>query len=189
MLVVNIKRITKSAIKNLWRSRMVSLSSVLVISVTLFVFGVLMFSNAVLNSALSQIKEKVDINVYMTTVSSEEDILALKKSLENLPEVKNVEYVSREDSLKNFRERHGSDQLTLQALDELDENPLGAVLNIQAKETSQYETIAKFLNSEENSLSIGGQSIIDKVNYSQNKIVIDRLSKIIKATEKVISRK
>ncbi len=184
MLVTNIKRITKSAIINMWRSRIVSLSSVLVMTITLFVFGSLIFSNAMLDSALNQIKDKVDINVYFTTTAPEEEIFALKKSLEILPEVGLVEYVSREEALTNFKERHKDDQLTLQALEELNDNPLGAVLNIQAKETSQYESIAQFLNSD-SALSGEGVSIIDKINYYQNKLVIDRLSKVIEATEKI----
>ncbi|MBU1557471.1 ABC transporter permease [Patescibacteria group bacterium] len=184
MFVTNTKRITKSAIINLWRSRIVSMSSILVMSITLFVFGTLIFSNAALDSALTQIQEKVDINVYFTVSAPEEEILSLKKSLESLPEVGTVEYVSREESLEKFRERHGDDQLTLQALDELEDNPLGAVLNIQAKETSQYETIASFLNSE-SVLSSEGTNLIDKVNYYQNKIVIDKLSKIISSSQKI----
>ena len=184
MLITNTKRITKSALTNMWRSRIVSLSSVLVMIITLFVFGSLIFSNAMLDSALGQIKDKVDINVYFTTTAPEEDILYLKKSIESLPEVGFVEYVSREKALENFRERHSDDQLTLQALEELNDNPLGAVLNIQAKETSQYESIASFLSSD-SALSGEGVSIIDKVNYYQNKVVIDKLSKIIIATEKI----
>lgn len=184
MFLTNFKRIIKSAFMNLWRSRVVSLSAILVVSITLFVFGSIIFSNVALNSALSRIKNKVDINVYFVTSAPEEDILSLKNSLENLPEVGSVEYISREQSLNNFRKRHGDDQLTLQALDELEDNPLGAVLNIQAKETNQYESIANFLRSG-NAVSNEEVSIIDKVNYYQNKIVIDRLTKIIDSTERV----
>ena len=68
-----------------------------------------------------------------------------KSSLEALPEVKSVEYLSSDEALAAFRERHRNDQLTLQALDELGDNPLGAVLNIKAKDISQYEAIANFL--------------------------------------------
>jgi len=182
MLTTNIKRIIKSAVSNFWRSRSVSLSAILVMTITLFVFVGIIFSNAVLDSALNQIKSKVDINVYLTTGASEEDILFLKNSLEKLPEISLVEYVSREQALKNFKEKHKDDQLTLEALNELQDNPLGAVLNIQAKETNQYENIAKFLDNE-SVLSRDGITVIDKINYYQNKIVIDRLTKIISATE------
>lgn len=184
MLIINTKRIAKSAVVNLWRSRIVSLSSILVMSITLFVFGSLIFSNALLGSVLTQIKDKVDINVYFATIAPEEEVLSVKSSLENLSEVSFVEYISREQALINFMERHRDDQLTLQALEELEQNPLGAALNIQAKETNQYETIASFLESS-NALSSEGTEIIDKVNYNQNKIVIDKLTKIISTTERI----
>lgn len=184
MLIINTKRIIKSALVNFWRNRVVSLSSILVMFITLLVFGSLIFSNALLDSVLGQIKDKVDVNVYFVTTAPENEILDLKISLENLSEVKSVEYISREQALENFKEKHKDDQLTLQALEELDENPLGATLNIQAKETSQYESIASFLNNF-TEISKDEIPIIDKINYFQNKVVIDRLTKIINTTETV----
>ena len=72
----------------------------------------------------------------------------MKGSIEGLPEVESVTYVSRETALEEFKERHSDDFLTLQALEELDDNPLGGSLNIKAKETSQYESIARFLENQ-----------------------------------------
>ncbi len=169
------KRIIKSGFVSFWRNGFVSLSSVLIITVTLFSLGGIIFAGALLNSSLQQIKQKVDVNVYFVPNAQEADILALKKKVEALPEVALVQYVSRDQALANFKERHANDQITLQALSELPDNPLGAVLNIKAKETSQYEGIAKFLDSE------GGDqgTFIDKINYYQNKTAIDTLTKMI----------
>jgi len=180
---LNLKRIIKSGFINFWRNGFVSLASILVMTVTLFVLGTVLFVGAMLDASLTQIKDKVDINVYFVTAADEEEILALKKSVEALPEVASVEYVSRDDALARFRQRHADDQLTLQALDELGENPLGANLNIKAKETSQYEDIATFLQKE-SVLTSGDTPIIDKVNYFQNKIAIDKLTKIVDSSEK-----
>ncbi len=124
------------------------------------------------------------MNVYFAPAAYEADVLDVKEELEALPEVAEVEYVSREQALEDFRGRHENDQLTLQALDELDENPLGAVLNIRAKETSQYESIATFLE-ESDALSQDGDALIDNVNYFQNKVTIDRLTDIINASERI----
>jgi len=162
----------------------VSLSTVLVMTVTLFVIGSLLFSNALLNASLSELQDKVDVNVYFLTSASETDILSLKKSLEALPEVAVAEYVSRAQALDNFKKRHENDALTLQALDELGDNPLGAVINIRAKETSQYEGIAKFLEGKE-VLSKDGVSIIEKVNFYQNKAAIDKLTRLIDSSERL----
>jgi cell division transport system permease protein len=148
---------------------------VLIITVTLFVLGGIMFTGALLKSSLEEIQAKVDVNVYFLTGAVEADILSLEKKLEALPEVASVEYISREQALVDFRERHKNDETTLAALDELSDNPLGAILNIKAKETSQYEGIAAFLDSENS----GKPGFVDRVNYYQNKAAIDTLSKMI----------
>ena len=180
MFITNIKRIAKTGFVNFCRNSIVSFSAILVMMVTLAAILSLMLSNVLLNSALVQIKNKIDVNVYVTTKASIDEIFKLKESIEILPEVEKVEYVSREQALVNFKERHRNDNLTLQALDELDENPLGAILNIQAREISQYAGIATFLESEIILLENDGK-IIEKVNYYDNKVAIDKLNKIVDA--------
>ncbi len=185
MMWISAKRIMRSGFFSFWRNGFVSLSSVLVMIITLFVITGTIFLGAILNASLQEIKNKVDINVYFVRTAPEEDILVLQKALEALPEVKApVEYVSREDALASFRQKHQDDQFTLQALDELGENPLGASLNIRAKEPSQYEGIAEFLKSK-SSLSKDGTSIIDKVNYYQNKTAIDTLTRMIDSANRL----
>ncbi|MBU1160019.1 ABC transporter permease [Patescibacteria group bacterium] len=181
MFFTKVRRVIKAGFVNFWRNGWVSLATVLIMIITLFSIGSLIFAKAILNSTLSQIQDKVDVSVYFKTDSLEEDIFALKIKLEGLGEVKSIEYISREQSLENFIERHKDNALIIQSLEELGSNPLGAVLNIKAKETSQYESIAKFLDD---SLKAGGeQSVIDKINYYQNRIVIDRLGKIVDSTK------
>ena len=182
MLITNLKRIFKTGFVNFCRNSLVSFSAIFVMIVTLTVILSLFLSKVLLNSALNQIKDKIDINVYTTIDASPDEIFNLKEVLETLSEVESIEYVSREQALLNFKERHRNDNLTLQALEELDENPLGAVLNINAKEINQYAGIASFLESEA-VLFDGNDSIIEKVNYYDNKIIIDKLNKIISASK------
>lgn len=184
MFWTKIKRVVRAGFVSFWRNSFVSLASVSVMTVTLCVIGVMLFVGVVLNASLVELRNKVDINVYFVTSAQVEDVLAMQKSLEALPEVQSVEYVSREDALAAFRARHESDQLTLQALDELGENPLGAVLNVKAKEPGQYAGIAKFLE-DQNAVSQNSTPIIDQVNYYKNKDSIDKLSRIIASATKL----
>jgi cell division transport system permease protein len=179
MFSVNIKRITKGGFVNFWRNGWVSFATVLVMVLTLFVIGGLILSNVVLTSVIASLEDKVDITVYFRTSAAEPDILAVKDSLTKLGEVESVEYVSRAEALERFKERHKENALITQSLDEVGDNPLGAALNIQAKDPSQYASITTFL--EGNILS----GILDKVNYRQNQLVIDRLSSVLRASRKV----
>jgi cell division transport system permease protein len=183
-LWVNVKRVARYGLIGFIRNGFVSLSAVLIMVITLSMFSALMIGSAALSSTLRDLTEKVDVSVYFKTNATEDDIMSMQRSLEALPEVASVEYVSADDALAAFRERHRSDQLTLQALDELGENPFGASLEIRAKETSQYETIAKYLDTEQTSGSEVG-TLIDKVNFYQNKTAIDRLTSIIETSNRL----
>lgn len=178
------KRVSKAGFLGFWRNGFLSFAQILAITIALFMIASLLFFNILSNNYLSQIKDKVDVNVYFTLNVSEEDILSLKQSLENLPEVSKVEYISKEDVLKNFKEKNQDNALILRGLEEVGDNPFSAVLNIKAKEPQKYEGIAKFLEGK-NALSQEGSVLVESVNYNKNKTIIDRLGKIIKVTEQV----
>ncbi len=185
MIRLQVKRIIIAGFLNFWRNGFVTLASVLVMTVTLFVLGSLVLTGVILNSTLSELKSKVDMNIYFTTEASENKILDLKSALEAQTTVAHVVYLSREDALAQFRERHKNDELTLSALDELGDNPLGALLNVQAKETTQYEGIAAFVN--EYPTVTATPSILDKINYfdERQRVAIDRLTRITDAGNRI----
>jgi cell division transport system permease protein len=153
-------------------------------TVALFVVGSTILFSVFLDDSLSSIRNKVDINVYFNSDAAESDIFLLKRSVEGLPEVASVEYISRDQAIENFRARHENDYLMTQALNELVDNPLGAILNIKAKEPSQYESIAKHIKAEQDSAA-PGTGLIYNVNYGKNKIVIDKLTAITEGVERI----
>lgn len=178
----NIKRTARAGFVGFWRNAFVSLAAIFVMTVTLFTIGIAIFLGALLDASLAQIKEKVDINVYFVTSAEEQDILGLKSSLEGLPDVAEVTYISRDAALEEFKSRHQNDQLTLEALEELGENPLGATLSIRARETSQYEGIEAFLK-EKRELEDPQKPFIRETNFFKNKEAIDKLTRIIDGVE------
>lgn len=182
-MFTSIRRILRSGFVGFWRNGYVSLAAIFVMVITLTVVSAILLSSELLKVSLTQIKEKVDINVYMVTTAEEPAIFALKTSLESLPDVAEVTYTSRDEALTLFRDRHKSDELTIQALEELGENPLGASLAIRARETSQYESIAAFLDTQR-TLEKPESPLIDRINFNQNKNAIDKLTSIIDGAER-----
>jgi len=124
------------------------------------------------------------VTVYFTTNATPDQEQDVQKNLQALPEVASVTYVSADQALAAFQARHANDQLTLQALDELSGNPLGASLEVRAKDPSQYAAIAQYLDAQQSQGTADGQAI-DKVNYQQNETAIERLSEIIQTSKKV----
>jgi cell division transport system permease protein len=181
-MFTSFRRIFSAGATTFSRNALVSFATVLIMTATLTIVATLMLLSAVLSNTLTAIEDKVDVNVYFTTSAQEADILSVKSHLEKLPEVARVEYTSRDKALADFRARHADDQLTLQALDQLGENPLGASLAIKATDPSKYAGIVNYLSDDAN--IPGSSSIIERVNYYQNKTVIDRLTQAIGATQK-----
>lgn len=170
--MVTLKRVIKAGYLSFRRNGWLSTATVLVIVLVLFVLGNLVFLGAFANTVFDTLESKIDISVYFRPEASEESILALKSELESLADVESTIYVSRDKALEEFRGRHGSNALILEALDELGENPLEASINVRARDPSRYASISDFL-LEKNS------PLVDKINYFENQIVIERLGSIV----------
>jgi cell division transport system permease protein len=124
--------------------------------------------------------------VYFKTEANESDVIVLQNRIKTLPEVANVDYTSREKAYEQFQTRHQDDTATLQALKEVGGNPFGASFNIKAKDPTQYEKIVKFIEDQQGisrgEESSNGNSIISRINYTDNKQAIDALSRIMNAS-------
>lgn len=170
-MLVALNRIIKSGLINFYRNGWLSTATVLIMTVTLLLWTSIFLLNVVLTSVLDTLSQKVDVSVYFNLNAKESDILALKSKIENLEEVKSVEYVSVGKALEIFKKRHSDDEIFLKSVEEIGDNPLEASLNILAKDASKYDTITSFLKQSGN--------LISKVNYAENKVVIERLNNII----------
>ncbi len=183
MFWVTLKRVLRSGWTNFKRNPLVSSASVLVTTITLSLITALFIFNATLHSMIASLEDKVDIAVYFTVDAPEEKILELKDTLLNIPEVKQVEYVSADEEVLAFRDRHADDYLTLQALDELGGNPFGGSIRIKAKDSAQYESIARLLEGD-SEVARENSQIIERINFAQNKVVIERLNSLITGARK-----
>ena len=173
------ERIIKNGWINFWRHFWLSSATISVMVLMLLVVSGLLVLNVATQTTVSMIQDKVDISVYFETFAEEKEILELRDSLLTFEEVKSVDYVSRQEALDAFKARHKDNQLILNALKELDDNPLEAVLNIKAYQASQYEAISQFLETGSHN------EVIDKVNYRENEELISRLFSITNTTKKI----
>lgn len=174
MSTITFKRIIRAGYLSFRRNGWLSTATILVMALVLFVLGNLVFLGAFANKALSVLESKVDISIYFTQDATEEGILDIKKELENLSEVAEVDFVSKERALAQFRERHKNNALIIGALDELGNNPLAASFNIRAKDPTSYGAISDFLLKK-------NYPLVEKINYFENQKVIDRLGSILGA--------
>ena len=155
---------------NFWREGGLNVATVFVLTMTITLFAFLFISKGGLGHFIAQIEDKIDISVYLTPEANQEEVVAIKEQLTEMPEVKNVIIVSKEDALEKFIERHRNDPVVLESLEVIGTNPFYGSLNIRATETDQYAAILTVLNS--SSL----EKVIHKVDYIEKRTVIDKLS-------------
>lgn len=168
-----ISRIAHFGFKNFWRNGWLSTATVAIMVLSLIVFVGLIIFGYITDSATASIQDKIDISVYFKTNADEDQILNIRQILGNLPEVKGVDYISRDEALAIFTENHKNDPVISQAIKELETNPLQASLNVKARNPNQYGAIAEYLKSPNLS------NYIEKVSYAENQVVISRLTTIV----------
>lgn len=157
---------------NFKRNSYLSLGTTGVMALVLMLFSALMALNFLSVKIVSSLQEKVDVTAYFKTDASEEEIMKVKEDLTSRSEIKNIEYISRDQALEEFKSDHAGDVLIQDSLAELEENPLQASLNIKAVNPSQYAEIVTFLEGNK------FRTLIDKINFYENEQVIGRIQKI-----------
>ena len=163
------KRIIKAGWKSFSRDGGLAIANIFILVMTLFLISSLFLLKDTSRFLISKIEEKADISVYFKDEISEEEIFAVKEKVAQIPEVKETEYVSREQALDSFVQKHKDDVDLMKALEEVGGNPFVASLNIQAWQASQYEAISKFFEKPE------FQNMIEKIDYSERKPLIESI--------------
>lgn len=171
-MFVSLKRIIRAGWLNFRRQGGLTAATVSIMVMTISLITFLYFSQGIIQVLVLDLQEKVDVSVYFEKDSFEDDILRAKEEIGNIPEVKNVEYISREEALERFTKEHKEDSLLMEALAEVGENPLMASLNIKTWQASQYEALSGFLET------ASFQDIINEVDYHQNKAIIESIFEV-----------
>jgi cell division transport system permease protein len=170
IMFTSIKRIIKSSWINFWRQGGLTFATCFVLVMAISLASFLFLLKDLSNYAISNLQEKVDISVYFKKDASEEDIMKIKDEVAKIPEVKSIEYVSRETALENFTKKHQDDSALIESITEIGENPLLASLNIKAWQFDQYQGVSDYL------AKLGQDTVIEKIDYFQRKSIIERVS-------------
>ena len=183
---ITFQRIIKSGITKFFRGGLISVATVLVMSLSMFVFGGVVVGGIFINGVIETVEEKVDISVYFKLDSLEDKILSLKNELEKNPYVKSVKYVSKEEALEKFLERHKGDALILRSIETVEGNPFSANLDVNAKNTDKFENITRFIETSAYSSLIDTDSFgKPKITFRQNEEAVNKLSNVLSMSKKI----
>jgi cell division transport system permease protein len=175
-MLTNFKRIYKFAINDFARNKGISVAAIFVLFVTIMLVTSMIFFQGMASYLIQEIQGRIDITAYFKEGTAEQDILNVKNQILGMSaEIKNVEYVSQEQALTAFNEKHKDNPVLAKAVQEVGGNPFLPSLNIITNgDPKQYEDIANLLQTSD----FG--KLIEKVDFSQKKDTIEKVYSITK---------
>lgn len=182
-MFTSLKRIIKFGWLNFSRNKELNFSAIFIIVIAILLITSLFVFREMSQSFILYLQEKIDISVSFKIDIQETVILEIKDELLKTPEVKNIQYVSKEEALESFIQRHKDDENLMRGLEEVkvvSPLPFPAVLNINAWGPNQYEQIAKFLENER------FKNIIYNIDYDDRRLIIERVFIATERTNQIV---
>ncbi len=134
------------SIKNIWRNKVLSIATIFVMGIIIFIFNIIMAINFIANDSLINLSQKVDLVVYLKETTSFQESQNLTDDLNRIGGVNEVIYTSKEEALQQLKLTHPD--LTLAFEKYGLGNPLPASLNIKTIHPKYHKSVAEFLEQE-----------------------------------------
>lgn len=148
----------KEAFRHFFRNWTTSFGAVITIFLSLFIIGLFIVGSVLVNSFIGNVEDQVTIQAYISDEVSDADVEDYQDKLEKMDNVKSVEFVSKEDALKEYSSSISSNaDATLSALD--GQNPLPRSFRIEMEDPSQVESMAETIKDDP-----GFRKIVDDAN-------------------------
>ena len=123
-----IKYYFKEALKSMKRNGLMTLASISTVALSLFMLGVFLCGVINLNNMASSLENQVQLSIYLKDGLTTDQIMAVGKQIKAIPNLKHLEFVNKEQAMKEFKERLGDQQQLVNALGDVNPLPNSYVL-------------------------------------------------------------
>lgn len=164
-------RILGTSIRNIWRNGWMSLATIFVFSLALLSVNVLLGVQSIVDAVAHSLEEKVDITITFKSDTPEALVSQARFFVRSLPQVKEIQEITPDQALKEFKELHKNDPKVLEALNEVGGNPLGAKLVVKARNPDEYPFLIQAIQNPQY------QPYIDRQTYDRHEGAIALVEK------------
>lgn len=169
--LITLIRIITTGMVNFMRNAWLAIAAmaVMVITLTIVLFSIV--ANATFNNTIDQITAKIDVSAFLKEGVTQEQVDSFIGKVDALPNVKNTNYISKEEALEKYRQDNANNPDLLSAISQTD-NPLPATVQIKPRDLNKLEDIRTFLNKPES------KEVVADVSYkADRKEAIDNITK------------
>lgn len=176
MVLVSLLRAFTFAFQNFWRNIWLSLVTIFILVLTLFSITLSSSLNLVAKEAIGLVKDRVDVSVYFFETANDDDVKNISAVLTSMPEVKDVDFITKEEALAFFKKKNEDNPIIQETLDVIGTNPLGPTLVVHAHNIEDFPKIMAVLDQPQYA------KLIEDRDFEESQLVINKLTAV---TDKV----
>lgn len=148
---INVGYFIRESVTNFKRNWVMSLGAVITIYLSLLLVGIFIATGFVVNDIVKSVEDKVTIQIFLKDGATTTDVNALQQWLLSDPLVDGVEYTSKDEALRKFREEM---KQSPEIIEQLPGNPLPASLDVTLKDPRTVETMVAKIKANETFLKV-----------------------------------
>jgi len=141
--LLSFARVCRYGLDSFVRNSWLSVAATAVMTITLLIIFVAFVAQNVLTDTVGELRNKVDMSIYLKTETTKDQANEITKLLKKLSSVRSVKYVSAEDARKLDVEANKNDSAVLDAL-KIATNMYPATLQIVVNDINDTSELEKF---------------------------------------------
>jgi cell division transport system permease protein len=149
----------REAMRGLRRSSAPALAALLTVVITALVLGVFIPIVQATTGTANEVRNRVVVDAYLKDSATESDRLQVQRELEATPGVKSIEYISKDEALRELGTKVNDAQDKIELLGS---NPLPSLLRVTPEDPDKIETIAA-------QIAPGGTPRFDAIDEVRNR--------------------
>lgn len=171
-------RVIKYALQNIARNIGLAFITVTILTLALVSVNTLIGLRGLTGAAIKAVEQQVDVSIFFTPSATDAQIEQVKNYVYEVAAVSKSDYISPDQALAAFRDRHSTDTDIIKSLDVLEENPLGAILVVRTKDTMDYKKILTALSAD------NFKSIIQKRSFEDRGKIVENVQLLTSRLER-----
>jgi len=142
-------RMCRYGVNNFSRNAWLTVAATAVMTITLLIIFTTLAARTVLLDTVDDLKQKVDVSIYLKEDVKPTTVNKLTQKLEKLDQVTKVSFISTDEARKSYIAQNSPSQEQLDTLAELKVSPFPATLRVTPKDLNDMSGIEKLVSSDE----------------------------------------
>ena len=141
-------RMCRYGVNNFSRNAWLTIAATAVMTITLLVVFITLAARNVLVDTVAEIRNKVDMSIYIKNTTTDEDVKTIQQGLEKLGSVRRVTFIGPSEARENFAQQNKANTGALDALNEAT-NEFPGTFRISPVDINKTEELRKFVETDE----------------------------------------